>query len=288
MPANSVCAIVITYHPDHEVFQNLKKIREQVQSLVVVDNGSSEQELANLRRAGSNLIENGENLGIAAALNIGVSWAQSNAFQWVLLFDQDSCVTESFVENMLRAHTNSPSGDRLGILVPRYIEKRLGTNMPGHLNKNGQLEVAMTSGSLLPVSIFQEHGFFEESLFIDSVDFEFSFRLRSKGLFIEECSDATLLHSPGTPVVHRFFGKPVFRTANYSPSRHYYQERNKVWLTRRYWKKYPRLCSKLLFNSLKDHIKILLAEDQKWEKCRSSAIGIVDGLRGHMGRTNRF
>jgi rhamnosyltransferase len=292
MISNSVCAVVVTYHPADDVLENLKKVREQVQTLVVVDNGSSEQELATLRRASSDLVfhlvENGENLGIAAALNIGVLWAQANSFHWIILFDQDSCVTGSFIETMLRACRNSPSGDRLGIMIPKYVEKRLGTDMPGHIDRNGQLEVAMTSGSLLPVSIFQEYGLFNESLFIDSVDYEFSFRLRSKGFRIEECSDAILLHSLGTPEVHRLLGKTIFRTANYSPSRHYYQERNKVWLTRRYWRKYPLHCSKLLFSSVKDHIKILLAESQKWKKCYFSAMGVVDGLLGHMGKTDRF
>jgi hypothetical protein len=51
------------------------------------------------------------------------------------------------------------------------------------------------------------------------------------------------------------------QTHNYSPVRRYYQERNKIWVTRRYWSKFPFFCAKLFFFSAKDYFKILFAED---------------------------
>src|ERR1700730_12863141 len=92
-----VSAIVVTFHPRKDHFQNFAKIRAQVDLLVVVDNGSAEDELAQIRESRDelhfNLIENGENLGIAAALNLGVRVAQREGCRWVALFDQDSAVT---------------------------------------------------------------------------------------------------------------------------------------------------------------------------------------------------
>ncbi len=80
MEKKSVCAVVVTYHPDDVVLENLVAIRPQVQGLLVVDNGSSEERRNRLRRGardvGFTLIENGENLGIATALNIGAKWAK--------------------------------------------------------------------------------------------------------------------------------------------------------------------------------------------------------------------
>jgi rhamnosyltransferase len=73
-------AIVVTFHPRPEYSENLAKILAQVDLLIVVDNGSNEQELTQIRLAsrepGFKLIENGDNLGIAAALNLGVREAQ--------------------------------------------------------------------------------------------------------------------------------------------------------------------------------------------------------------------
>ncbi|HEU5408750.1 MAG TPA: glycosyltransferase family 2 protein, partial [Nitrospira sp.] len=228
MVANRTCAVVVTFHPDAEVLDNLDKLRAQVQALVVVDNGSSPESLNLLRRANSKiqfeLIENGENLGIATALNIGVRWAEHNSYHWVILFDQDSTVTDGFMDTMIHAFESSLHRDRLAILVPRYVDKRLGKTLPRVLVRTGGLEAAMTSGSLMLLSSFRKHGPFEDDLFIDAVDYEHSLRLRSTGCLIEECQQAILLHSPGTPRIHRFYGLYLFTTSNYSPLRRYYQE----------------------------------------------------------------
>lgn len=291
MIANNVCAVVVTFHPDADVFENFSKLREQVQALVVVDNGSSEAEISSLRAASSRLsfqlIENRENLGIAAALNTGIHWAESNAFQWVILFDQDSAVTEGFMDAMFHAYETNPKRERLAILAPRYIDKRSGAAIFQGA-KNGELETAMTSGSLMRVSLFQEHGYFQEELFIDAVDYEYSLRLRSKGYLIEECHDAVLLHSPGNPTVLRFCGIRLFQTANYSPLRRYYQDRNRVWVARRYWRNFPIFCIRLFKYSVHEHLKTILGEAQKWDKCYFACMGIADGLRGRMGKTNRI
>ena len=291
MIADSVCAVVVTFHPDEDIAENLRLLRSQVQGLIVVDNGSPQNSVSLLRKASSSigfaLIENGENLGIATALNIGVLRAENEGFRWVILFDQDSTVTENFVATMIHSFTSSPNAETIGILVPRYIDKRSGTLLPPIRLKSGALEAAMTSGSFIPVALFRAHGFFEDALFIDAVDYEYSLRLRSKGLLIQECPEATLLHSPGTPRIHHFRGRYLFQTANYGAVRRYYQERNKIWVTRRYWRKYPWFCIKLFWFSFKDVSKTILAENCKWEKCLYAALGVGDGLRERMGKVNR-
>jgi len=292
MVTNRTCAVVVTFHPDNDVIENLHKLRDQVESLVVVDNGSSPESISLLRRASAEikfeLIENGENLGIATALNIGIRWVERNAYHWVIFFDQDSAVTEAFMETMIRAYETHPQRDRLAILVPQYVDKRLGSPLPPPLTSEGKLEVATTSGTLMLVSSFRTHGLFEDDLFIDGVDYEYSLRLRSSGYLIEECREAVLLHSPGSPQTHRFCGLYLCQTANYSPLRRYYQERNKIWVARKYWRKCPGSCFKLFKYSLNALAKIVLAENQKWDKCYYFSMGIADGLRGRMGKTNRL
>ncbi len=266
---------------------NLRALRPQVDFLVVVDNGSSEKELERLRTEargpGVQLVENGENLGIATALNIGVRRGLEHGSGWILLFDQDSRVEEDFVAGMLRGFEASEWGERLAILVPQYLDARLRLPIPANHVREG-LEAAMTSGSLIPARVFQQFGVFRDELFIDAVDYEYSLRLRRAGMVIDETAEATLLHEPGAPVLHRFAGRVVFRTANYSPVRRYYQERNKIWVTRRYFGKFPVFCLKLMMFSAKDFTKIVLAESNKLTKLRFFLRGVADGLRGRMGR----
>ncbi len=284
-----VFAIVVTFHPDAEVEHNLAAVRAQAETLLVVDNGSNDAELVRLRelaqRLRFELIENGQNLGIATALNIGVRRAMELAARspdrgWALLFDQDSSVTEGFAETMLGCFAAAPPG--LGLLVPRYRDKRTGAEIPQERLAGRELQVAMTSGSLLKLRTFAEQGMFADELFIDGVDHEYCLRLRRAGLRVEECAQAVLLHSPGSPRLHSWLGWK-FQTANYSPARRYFQERNKIWMYRRYAKVFPRYCGRLMLVSVKDFAKLVLVEADKVAKIGGFLRGLLDGVRGRMG-----
>ena len=288
MQVEAVCAVVVTFHPDANILDRLSALTSQVGGLVVVDNGSSLAELATLRPfldqfPSRILIEHGENLGIATALNAGVRWAQMRGFHAVVLFDQDSQVTAGWMAAMLSCWNATPWGERLGILVPAYQDVRLQAAIPSNRVREG-LEAAMTSGSLLPVSLFARLGFFVDELFIDGVDYEFSLRVRAAGMVVAECPRATLEHRPGEPRVVSLRGRRLFQTANYSPARRYYQERNKIWISRRYFGRFPIFCAKLFLFSMKDFIKILMAEQNSATKARYFLRGIRDGLRERMGR----
>ena len=55
MSPNTVCAVIVTFRPRAQDFVNLAKLRPQVEKLVVVDNGSSDQALQQLRMASHEL-----------------------------------------------------------------------------------------------------------------------------------------------------------------------------------------------------------------------------------------
>jgi rhamnosyltransferase len=126
MAEKSVCAVIVTYHPNAKMLENILKVLAQVQGLVVVDNGSNADELAPLRVAsqtlGFQLIENGENLGIAEALNQGVRSAKSKSYPWVVLFDQDSGITDGFVHQLFAAWKSHPERERVCSIHPRYVD----------------------------------------------------------------------------------------------------------------------------------------------------------------------
>jgi rhamnosyltransferase len=289
MIANNVCGVVVTFRPRLEDLANLGKLRRQVGGLIVVDNNSSEEKRVLLRSAARELeftlIENGQNKGIAAALNTGVTWARAQGYNWAALFDQDSTPPPDFIDTMLRSYYRSSRRDRIALLVPRYIDSRLGTPLPAYYAKDGGLQVAMTSGSLIPVSTFINQGLFEECLFIDGVDYEYCLRLRGNGYSIEECSEAVLLHAPAHFVECKVHGVRLFSTSNYSAGRRYYRDRNKIWLMKQYWGRFPGFFVRTLFNTLKDACKIVLAEKNKTQKLYHMGLGVCDGMLGRMGNT---
>ena len=182
---HNVCAVIITFRPVPEHLENALKARDQVQKLVVVDNGSSDQALAPFRAAAQegkfHLIENGENLGIAAALNTGIKWAKSQGCEWVILFDQDSTVTDGLIEKLLSAYYSDPDREHIGTIVPTYIDRVSRNEMPVELSKTGEILTVSTSSSLIPQSVFERCGYFREDFVIDQIDYEFCLRIVAAG-----------------------------------------------------------------------------------------------------------
>ena len=71
----NICCIVVTFHPDKNLYERIEAIRSQVDRLLIVDNHSDSDCIFMIREISNNLdveiIENQENLGIAKALNQG-------------------------------------------------------------------------------------------------------------------------------------------------------------------------------------------------------------------------
>jgi rhamnosyltransferase len=288
MAENSVCAIIITFRPPAVVPGNLAKARPQVQGLVVVDNGSSDETLAPVRRACAELdctlIENGSNLGIAAALNVGVKWAKSRGYQWVALFDQDSTMTDGFITTMLHAYETHPTPEKVAVITPKHLELETGNWRPPAFAKDGTPLVAITSGSVMPVGVFDKCGWFEEDLIIDRVDDEYCLRVRSFGYTIALCHEAFLHHSVGTPKMHSFLGLRQVRATHYGAKRRYYITRNRVVMAKRYWRQYPRWSYWTVYGVARDMVVNFVVEDHRWSKLVTTFRGVIDGLRGRMGK----
>ena len=289
MSRNQVCAVIVSFQPRPEDLGNLAKIRPQVEKLVVVDNGSSVEKLRLLRRASQELdfelIENGENLGIGAALNIGVRWAEANGSQWVALFDQDSTVTEDFIAQMLADFEHCARRRNILLLVPRYRDPVTGVERVCGLHEDGGPFVTITSGSLFPMDAFKKCGYFKEELFIYTVDDEFSLRVRSRGYSIGLSPRAILLHASGTPSYYSIFGRQWFGTTNYRPGVRYYVSRNRAWMSLKYGTRYPRWARGALRASFLDLCKLTIAEDYRWAKIKMVFRGFCDGVLGRMGKT---
>jgi rhamnosyltransferase len=287
MNTRGLCAVLITFRPQACVLDNLAKVRSQVDGLVVVDNGSATELLGPLHAAARQwdftLIENGVNLGIAAALNTGVCWAKAQGFAYVLLFDQDSTVTDGFSEAMLAEYESHPERGRLAVVTPSQVERSTGLIRGQRWAKDGGPLVAITSGSLIPMEVFDQCGWFQEELVIDCVDHEFCLRARSQGYTLTECRRAVLEVAVGSTIRHRAFGLTI-SARHYSAMRRYYLTRNRLVMVQRFWKEQPAWCCRALQDIVQDAIKVVLVEEEPWNKTRNTARGIYDAFCGRMGK----
>lgn len=284
---NQVCAIFTTFHPGPETVHNIASAISQVQQVTVVDNGSGADSVAYLRSAsaklGFHLIENGSNLGIASALNIGCKWAIEQGNQFLILFDQDSEATEGLISNLLDAYDKLKADEKVGLVGAKILDRITRMSPPLLLDHDYRPTLTLTSGSLFPAKVIEECGGFEEDLFIEYVDHEYCLRIRSHGYRIVIVDDAVLLHEVGYPRIHRLLGIWSCRCTHHAAERRYYHARNLTVLLFRYWEKEPAWCLTEVQAFVKTTIKSLLFEKHRTRRLWFTLRGCLDAITGRMG-----
>lgn len=301
-----VSAVVVTYQPEPDLlYQVLASCLKQVSDLVVVDNGSDELRLSIIRgwQASSeigcfDLLELGDNFGVATAQNKGVAWAKKHACNFVLLLDQDSIPDAAMVVALQGGLADlSARGVSVAAVGPRLVDRRTGNSSPfveiswfgisrKSCSKNTErmllTDFLVSSGMLVPISVFEQVGLPEEGLFIDNVDMEWCFRARSKGFFLYGVCDAVMQHSVGDQVFR--IGPATLHRHN--PLRQYYIMRNRLalyrrsytpigWIVQDAWRAVFKLVVfSLIFPPRRENIKMM------WR-------GIRDAYAGRLGRYER-
>ena len=270
-----------------EILENIRQLQGQVSKILVVDNSSSQifwSFLENIQNEFPfELILNGSNLGIAGALNRGVHYALSNGFKWVLTMDQDSFIPPGYVEAFFKAYDSSPERQKIAILAPTHFDKKTGYQSRDYRGLQGPYvskNIVMTSGNLIPTHIFEKVGFYDEDLFIEYVDHDFCLRVKKLGFKTVLVTGTQLGHSLGDIRKHSIVGPVFFFSHNYLPVRRYYRARNRLVLYRRYFGWWILHDQEF---ALKDMIKILVVENQKWKKIKATIAGTIDGLLGRLG-----
>ncbi|MQA92158.1 MAG: glycosyltransferase [Gemmatimonas sp.] len=287
-----VLAVIVSYNPDDSIVANAVAIGSQVVSVLVVDNGSSvgaDPHLARIAELDNvRVIRCGENLGIAAALNVGLREATAGGWRWLATFDQDSTPSNGFIAALLRAREMFQAPSRAAVVAPIYIDAATGELTSFRRPGSGSGEVAiiestLTSGSLVDVEICGQLGGFRSDLFIDYVDFEFCFRAADAGFFVIEAAEARLYHNLGRTVRRRLLGRSVHVT-NHSADRRYYIARNRLTLYRKYGRARPGWVGRDVSHFWREMVKILLFEEDRGRKMTATIEGVWDGVRGRSGR----
>ncbi|UVJ38307.1 glycosyltransferase [Arthrobacter sp. CJ23] len=292
--AISVTAIVAAYNPPESLVETVALLRQQVQQVVVVDDGSRPDAMSVLDRLsaeGATIVRQGSNSGIAAALNAGLRAANDlGAPGFYLTLDQDSRIGNHYVDRALATlDAATRSGFDTGFICAASYS---GHPVPVLAVKGDYIEAfdPMQSGFLIPRSTIERVGPFDENLFIDGVDSEFTMRIRAAGMSVLVGQDCDIEHDLGQRRPGTLFGIPVKALGreisyNYhSPSRVYYICRNGTVLSRRYWRRYPRWVALRLLEESKAHLLRFAFSPGRGKLLHAAAAGFADGFRGRTGR----
>ncbi|MBL0405055.1 glycosyltransferase family 2 protein [Microvirga aerilata] len=291
-----VLAVAVTYNPDPDLLARvLGSVAPQVQGIAVVDNNSSNarsvRDAASAVRA--HVLENEQNLGIAAAQNQGVALARDEGYSHILLLDQDTVLAAGVVAD-LSSHLAALEVEYDGVAAigPAYYELNSERQTRAY-QANGPLlsrrslkgldcpvesDFIIASASLVSLDTLDKIGSFKEDLFIDLVDVEWCLRARASGYQSFLSPTAAVEHRLGSTIAR--IGPR--RVAVHVPIRNYYWVRNALWLSRQpytplAWRLYfisRALIFPLVYTTLTDH---------RLMRLRLICRGIWDSFTGHLG-----
>jgi rhamnosyltransferase len=275
--------VVILYHPDTvALIENIKTYINPLDTLLVYDNSETltkELEIAVCAISSKVIFKHfGQNEGIAKRLNQAIEYTVKKGEKHLLMMDQDSSFKDvDFYKYAEYISNNSlPNVAQFGVnCQPDFTP----------ISSNPEKVISLiTSGSVLAIGCIQQIGMFDENLFIDFVDTDFSHRVTNKGYVNLQFTNIVLNHSIGTRVDGRSLVtfKKSLRIIH-SPIRVYYIIRNGLYLF---------FSNKELTNIQKKDIKRTLMvvkndfiyNPQLFKVYKYALLGIWDFLTKRMGK----
>lgn len=280
----NIAGVVILYHPDiTKTIEYINSYASQLNKLYIFDNSAQpcmfiSKDLADLKIS-IEYISTGTNEGISKRLNKAVEKALQEGYDFLLTMDQDSGFEQDVFEQYLRLvdNYNKDNVAQFGVNCdPKHIPV---SDIP--LN----LDSLITSGTILNLSGCKEIGNFDEKLFIDFVDVEYSLRASYLGYQNIMFTNIVMNHSIGFLKLGRSLKNfKITPRILHSPIRVYYIIRNGLYL----YFKVNHIDKKARKLILFDHMKMLkndfLYNDHLGRVYLNAMQGIYDFLRNKMGK----
>ena len=212
-----------------------------------------------------------DNYGIAKALNVGFKKAKEMRAQWVLTMDQDSHIPKNMLDQYKKCIGSNNT--KVGMVTP-LINMYKGENKKTK-DTVSEIHIALSSGSLINMDAYDAAGGFLEKLFIDEVDFEFCWHIRSLGYHIYQLNNVVMQHQLGDTKEYKLFGRHLFYVMNEKPIRHYYMQRNQLYVRNLYANIYPEI-KPTFWGTFMCLVKIVLFEKNVLKKLKARYLGYGD------------
>ncbi|MFB9974853.1 glycosyltransferase [Allobacillus sp. SKP2-8] len=279
------CCVTLFY-PTEDELDCITNYRENFERVYIFDNTEGVDCKRNkdyfANKVGFTYLSNQQNDGLSVAFNIMCQRAVTDGFDYICIFDQDSFITSSDLSKMKSFIEKSPS-NKVGIYVPYIMYSHL--NEDKAILKGGvdsiEVDWAISSGSFINLSVFNETEGFDENYFIDRLDYDYCYTIRDLGYKVVRINNVFLHQNLGEE------RKVLFRNVSqHNVIRHYYIFRNRLYFYIKKDKVSLYSLIKLCSISIKHLLQILLSEEQKKRKIKMIIISCKDFINGKMGKYN--
>jgi rhamnosyltransferase len=280
-PTLRIAAVATAYHPDERLVAVVQSALETCAAVVVVDNtpGTDPTVTEKLSDPRVTVLRSGANLGLAAALNLGLRELPEDA-EAVLLLDQDSVLPRDVV-TALAGYLDDPT---IGIAAPTPWDAEHDSSYDSLAALRADVADrtdVITSGMLVRRSALDRVGGFREDFFVDFVDIDFCLRLRRCGLRIVQDQRLKLPHSLGDRRAHRL-GPLRVQVVHYPAWRLYWIARGASTLLRENLRRDPAWSVKAVLFLASWTWRTAAFEDSRAVHVIALLRGTRDGLLGRL------
>lgn len=293
-----IFAVVISYNPSIQMLNaEYESIAPQVEKIIYIDNYSNNREIIKKwieDKPKAKAIWLNSNEGIGVAQNAGIRVALDEGASHIIIFDQDSVVSNDFVEKLYNAEQFALNeGINVGITGPIYFSHDDSYEYPIMSIEDGKFVKIHTnsftiyrkvshiiaSGSLIRREVFEKIGLLTESFFIGYIDHEYCFRASHFGYDTIVTKAACMKHQLGDRQI-LLFGRKI---GVYSPFRRYFDCRNTLLIQKNEYlpKVYKRHYFKLVLGKF---ILSCLIGPKRLKQLKYCLTGFKDGLKGVQGK----
>ncbi len=285
-----------SYEVTHDCILSLQHITYPNYVIIVVDNASQDGSGKKIEQEHSDIIVlySSKNSGFTGGNNIGFRYSLEHGFEYSLMLNNDTFVEPDFLNHLVYYLSQHPD---TAAVQPRiylnhnrqllwnggsYLNRWLGYMYTKGENKLPEPEHLITKevdwitgcAFLVRNSILKETGLLAENMFMYSEDVDLSFRIKEKGHSLMYIPESIIYHIAGMSNKSKVKGKEGF----VNPIVHYLNQRNRIWLLKRYtkWQYVP---SVLLFNFF--YVMMVMgyfAARGRFRKLKAMLNAIKDGL----------
>lgn len=292
-----------SYEVTNDCIQSLKKATYPWFTTVVVDNGSTDGSGERLRSMYPDIVylPCESNTGFTGGNNTGMQYALDNGFDFAMMLNNDTFVEPDFLESLVTHMDEFPETGAVQSRIYFNHDRSLVWSAGCYYNawtgftysrgegKKTKAEYLLTQevdwitgcAFLIRSDVLRETGLLPLNMFIYSEDVDLSFRIRQKGYRLMYIPDSIVYHIAGKSNKSKVKGKEGF----VKPIVHYLNQRNRLWLLKRYTRFY-QAPTVIVVNFI--YLVVVLGYFMargRFEKLKAVVKAIGDGLSGSIKYT---
>jgi rhamnosyltransferase len=199
---SKILAVLPVYYPDVSIKTNILSYINDIDFLIIVNNSNSDLSSTLIDLPKEKIYEYfpNVNIGLSKSYNFAIEYALENKYDYLLLMDQDSFFINNDFWKIFKQLQQNPNLS--------LVSAATSSDKSDYINDYNEFfynrKILMSSGTIIFLNIISKIGYFDEKLFIDEIDHDFSLRCHLNGYLNLTTYKTYISHSVGEAYICNF------------------------------------------------------------------------------------